>query len=329
MKMAVLQAKKLKAALEKAKKVGLIEQPVTIAGCSLVFRSLTPEEYEAIGDETRELEDVAYLHGFQIGHLCRAIVEIDGVDLRDATLIEVEEEDGKTVKLEKHAWVRDTLLNTWGREAINVGWRKFAELLIKAEEKAKEGIQFDIAEETDEEKLRRLLGEIRELGDSIPGELLIKTLGESGLAPKVSQAEVDAAAAKLAEVAAEAQPVPQPPQQQDSSVDALMRNRTPMNQGAVDVPPPPQSSAPVQVSASQKVPVPEAIRQAATPVQNLSRAAQIASLEGEPPPVQFVPQRPSVEAVELKRPVPGGGQVPVDRPPVAGVNPRYSPPRRA
>jgi len=327
--MAVLQAKKLKAALEKAKKVGLIEQPVTIAGCSFVFRSLTPEEYEAIGDETRELEDVAYLHGFQIGHLCRAIVEIDGVDLRDVNLIEIEEEDGKPVKLEKHAWVRDTFLKTWGREAITVAWRKFAELLIKAEEKAKEGIQFDIAEETDEDKLRRLLGEVRELGESIPGELLIRTLGESGLAPKVSQAEVDAAAAKLAEVETEAQPVPQPPiPQEDSSVSDLMRNRTPMNQGSVDLPAPAQSSAPVQVSASQKVPVPEAIRQSATPVQNLSRAAQIASLEGEPPPAPVTSQRPSVEAVELKRPI-SGGPVPVDRPPVAGVNPRYSPPRRA
>lgn len=324
--MAVLQAKKLKAALEKAKRVGLIEQPVTIAGCSLVFQSLTPEEYEAIGSETRELEDVAYLHGFQIGHLCRAIVEIDGVDFRGVDLIEVEEEDGKVVKLEKHAWIRDTFLNTWGREAITVGWRKFAELLIKAEEKAKEGIQFDIAEETDEEKLRRLLGEIQEAGASLPNELVATILSESGLAPKVSQAEVDEAAAKLATIEASAQPV-EPPVQ-DQTVSDLMRNRTPMNQGAVDLPAPPTGGVPVQVSASQKVPVPAAIREAAVPVQNLSRAAQIAALEGEPPPVPVVPQKPAVEAVELKRPL-TPGQVPVDRPPMAGVNPRYRPPQRA
>jgi len=326
--MAILQAKKLKAALEKAKRVGLIEQPVTIAGCSLVLQSLRPEDYEAIGNETRELEDVEYLHGFQMGHLSRAIVEIDGVDLRGVDYIEVEEEEGQVVKLEKHAWLRDTYLQTWGREAITVGWRKFAELLIKAEEKAKEGIHFDVAEETDEEKLRRLLGEIQETGASLSNELVVKILSESGLAPKVSQAEVDEAAVKLAAIELVAQPVEPPTQTSGQAVDDLMRNRTPMNQGAVDLPTPPSGGSPVQVSASQKVPVPAAIREAAIPVQNLSRAAQIAALEGEPPPVPMVPQRPAVEAVELKTPV-APGQVPVDRPPMAGVNPRYRPPQRA
>src|SRR3990172_1942117 len=120
MRMAILQAKKVQEALRKAKQVGLVEEPVTIAGCSMVFRSLTPEAYEAIAEETKELEDLAYVQAFQIGHLCRAIVEIEGVDLRDVDFVETGEADaaGKPVKIERHAWVRDGYVKTWGREVV-------------------------------------------------------------------------------------------------------------------------------------------------------------------------------------------------------------------
>jgi hypothetical protein len=88
------------------------------------------------------------------------------------------------------------------------------------------------------------------------------------------------------------------------------------------------------VSASRKAEVPEAIRQAAVHPQSLSRAAQIAALEGEAldvPPV--APQASGAsEAVELKRTAPIDTKevtTILDKPPAAGINPRYSPPRRA
>lgn len=335
--MAVLKAKSLKSALERARKVGLVEEAVTVAGCPLVLRSLTPEEYEAINDEVKDLEEVAYLHGFQIGHLSRAIVEIDGVDLRDVDLVEVEEGD-KPVKLEKHAWLRENFLKTWSREAILAGWRKLLEVLAASDARAKEGITFSIAEETDEEKFRRLLGEMKEAGSELPNELVVKVLDDEGFILKSTKAELDSAAEKLAEVQApEEAPkapeeVPQTPAAKAESAEALMRNRVPMNQGAVEVPSPPQAAAPVMTS-SRKVEVPAAIKDAAVSTQALSRAAQIAALEGggHEGPVAPVQGRTEAAAVELRRPGtpdPKGVAAILDRPPTAGLNPRYQPPRR-
>ena len=74
--MATLQATRILEALEKAKRVGRIEEAVTIDGCSLVLQNLTPDDYEAINDELEGLEDIEYLHAFQAGHVARSIVEL-------------------------------------------------------------------------------------------------------------------------------------------------------------------------------------------------------------------------------------------------------------
>ena len=339
--MAVLQAKKLKAALEKAKKVGLVEEAVTVAGCQIVLRSLTPDEYEAISEEGKDLEELAYLNAFQIGHLARAIIEIDGVDLRDVDFVEVEDEEtSKLIKLEKHAWLRDTILRTWSREAIISSWRKLLEVMALSEVKAKEGITFTIAEETDEEKFRRLLAEMLESTADLPPDLVIRILDDGGLILKSTKAELEEAAEKLSDLGTPEGPAPKPiaseaseesPERPPVDVDALMRNRTPLNQGVAEVPVP-QTVGPI--SASRKAEVPEAIRQAAVPTQSLSRAAQIAALEGEaldvPPAAPQAPGAP--EAVELKRTTPIDTKevkTILDKPPMAGINTRYSPPRRA
>ncbi len=338
--MAVLQAKKLKAALEKAKKVGLVEEAVTVAGCQIVLRSLTPDEYEAISEEGKDLEELAYLNAFQIGHLARAIVEIDGVDLRDVDFVEVEDEEtSKVIKLEKHAWLRDTILRTWSREAIISSWRKLLEVMALSEAKAKEGIIFTIAEETDEEKFRRLLAEMLESTAELPPDLVIRILDDGGLILKSTKAELEEATEKLSDLGTPEAPTAAPKSVSPEEVtdrppvdaEALMQNRTPLNQGVADVPVP-QTVGPI--SASRRAEVPEAIRQAAVPTQSLSRAAQIAALEGEAldvPPAAL--QAPGAsEAVELKRAGPMDTKevtTILDKPPMAGINPRYTPPRRA
>jgi hypothetical protein len=339
--MAVLQAKKLKASLEKARGVGRAEEPVTIDGCPIVLRSLSADDYEAIAAESKDLEEIAYLHAFQIGHVARAIVEIDGVDLRDVNFVEVEEElpDGtsKSVKLERQAWIRDHFLKTWSREAIFSAWRKLAEVLVQAEEKAKEGIKFTIAEETAEDKFRRILGEMIESTEELPNDLVAKILDEQGLMLKSSKEELETARDKLAGIGevqtSEEAPSPaEPATPVVQNAESLMKSRVPMNQGAVEVPtPPPQT---VVASATRPAQVPAAIRDAAVPTQSLSRAAQIAALEsglGDAPGVTGTPPASKVEAVEIRRQAPGdekGVRSILDRPPSAGLNPRYSPPRR-
>ena len=345
--MAVLQAKKVRDSLAKARRVGLIEEPVTLSGCNIVLRSLPPEAYESINNDTHELEDIEYLHAYQLGHLSRAIVEIDGVDLRDVDFVEVDEElpDGKvrTVKLEKHVWLRDYYLKTWGREVVLSGWRKFAELLVKAEEKAKEGIVFSIAEESSEDKFRRLLGELTETGAELPSELSLRILDEAGFMLKSSKEELEQASQTLSEIkpdkpeeavtepapAPEPSRVPEPARVAEPSraaepvadLNDKMRDRVPMNRGAVEIP---QPRAQDQVAApSVSTPVPAQIRDAAISSQSLSRSAQIANVEGvDPSTVHQVP--PSRETVELRRPDPAGrGEIKLDPPPVGGINPRF------
>lgn len=324
--MDTLPVSRLKAALTKARNVGRVEEPVTIAGCAIVLQSLSPDEYEAINEETKGLDEMAYLHAYQIEHLCRSIVEIEGCDLRETKFIELDEGD-KKVKLEKHAWLRDEYLRTWSRESIVSAWRKMLEVFAKADEKAKEGIQFSIAEETEEQTFRRLLGEMKEAAGDLPDELVLKILDEEGLMLKASKAELDAVneslkneATPAPEAPKAAPPPPAPPSTTPAEAAALMANRVPMNRQAVEVPTPQSQSAPVAVPAGRRVEVPKEIREAAVPLQSLSRADR--------PPMPDLPPPQPQEIVEIKRPPPTP-QIPViDGPPAAGINTRYQPPRR-
>jgi hypothetical protein len=395
-----LQATKVLEALEKAKRVGKVEEAVVIDGCSFVFQNLSPAAYDSIHEETKDLDEVQYLHAYQIGHVCRSIVEIQGEDLRDVDFIEdtipsgsyglvayvsskkvgeklaedIKKAGGKatvippdgearTIKLERHEWIKDNLLSSWGREAITVAWRKFADVLIMADEKAKKGIQFKVPDESAEDRLRRLVGELKEVEDDLPAELVRAILDDAGYQSKSTTAELQAANEKLQRVA-EAQKPAEPPQppvgdagtpkpekavegppeapREAPEVDpmALMQRRKPLNQQATQVPIPKAGPTSPAVRPSR---VPDQIRRAAeanaaslqpdSPPIN-SRAAQIAALEAQAGlPVAdepALPKPPVGEVAELSRKERGidgeSLRAIVDRPPVAGINPRFRPP---
>lgn len=393
-----LQATKVLEALEKAKRVGKVEEAVTIGGCSLVLQNLTPAAYDAIHEETKDLDEVQYLHAYQIGHVCRAIVEIQGEDLRDVAFIEdavpsgsyglvayvsskkaaekladeIKKTGGKatvvppdgevrTIKLERHEWIKDNLLSSWGREAITVAWRKFADVIIMADEHAKKGIQFKVPDESAEDRLRRLIGELKEVEEDLPGELVRAVLDEAGYQSKSTVAELQAANEKLqrlepqnapgpSQPVAEGSGTPQPEKavggpveapQEASQVDpsALMQRRKPLNQQATQVPIPKANPTSPAVKPAR---VPEQIRKAAEanaatlqPDPAISgRAAQIAALEAQVDPSvasePIPPKPPAGEVAELSRKAKGidgeSLRAIVDRPPVAGINPRFRPP---
>ena len=91
--MGVVSAKQLNEALAQAKSVGLVEEKFKMGDCEIAVRNLRPEEYESVVQECKDLEDLAYLNKWQEGHVCRSIIEINGVDLRDTDFVEVEEPD--------------------------------------------------------------------------------------------------------------------------------------------------------------------------------------------------------------------------------------------
>jgi len=401
--MATLKAKRLQGALQKARNVGRVEEAVTIDGCALVLQNLAPEDYDLITQETADLDGAEYLHAYQIAHVSRSVVEIEGVDLRDVQFVEDDvptgayllsatvsnevkankardvlaevgikltveppEEGGevKTVKLEKAEWMRQRVAS-WGREALLVAYRKYAELVVKAEVKAKEGVKFQMLDESAEEKFRRLLAEAKELESDLPDDMIRKILDDVGYSPLSTEAELDqikenarvfaeqqAARVQAAEQAQEqeeealleALPLREgralPPELQPdpevamraagSSRQAaaeLMKSRQPMNQGGFTAPVP-------VVSKSDSVRAPSQIRDAATTVAS-DRATEIAALEAQLDPSllgaveeQRVAQLTKGVA-ELNRPqaaVDGKGvKTILNQPPTVGLNPKYRP----
>jgi hypothetical protein len=401
MRMATIQAKRLQEALQKAKKVGRVEDQITICGCNLVLQALGPDEYEAIIAEASDRDEVAYLHAFQLGHVSRAIVEIDGMDLRGVDSVEVEvptnghvvsavvksaesankvaeilkkegyqasvsPPDGsevRTIKIERHQWLKDEYLRTWGREAITVAWRKFAELLMTADAKAKEGVQFKIPDETPEDKLRRLLADVKEAEDDLPDDLVKRLLEDAGFLRKSTPEELAALEERAREFAREqaqkqAQnastepqegpealpPSPTPASQLQASeapVDpqTLMRNRRPMNDQEVGAPVPYQGAVPRRTPT----PVSPQIRQQAVensePSVASTRAAKIAELESQVDPTLQSTIEEARRQTQASRDIPelskpsdamDGRSIKkiTDQPPVVGINPRFRPPPR-
>ena len=282
--MGVMLARSLRESLKKAQNVGIVEERVQLFDdCEVAVRNLRPDEYESIHAEIKELDGMPYLFGFQKGHVKRAIVELNGQDLRDVQFVEDEEDDVKrpgqmkTIKLELADWLDKNILSTWGKEAIYIVYRKVEDAVSKAEKRAKDGVEFLSPEETDEDKYRRLVGEVKDLEQNLPSKIIERVLDEKGYMLKSTAEEVKRAmerlegvrehplkAAQAAQAAAPPAPVQQPqapppvyvqppsqpvqpppvripaPQPVQAGPDpaSLVQGRQPMNQGTDDVPQP-------------------------------------------------------------------------------------------
>lgn len=382
--MATLNAKKLRQALRKAQNVGKTEESVTIDGCALVLQNLSPGDYNQILEEIDGLEGAEYMHALQMGHICRAVVEIEGVDLREVKFVEddvpagewlltavfrteatgrkavallkeadiqatlVEPGTEQQQNMERHEWVR-LQMSSWGREAMNVAWRKFADVVAASEEKAKQGVTFNRADESIEDKYRRLLREAKELEEDLPPDLVQKMADDVGYLLKSTEEEREAAAERVREFrkqqqqqSAEEEPAEEPteeppPPRQDPHV--LMQNRQPLNRTPIHAPTPPPSEAVPQ--AGPPVKVPQAIREAAVNLQQRTsaRAAEIAAMEEQSlaelqvtdsqQPVAAVSGGTVPELSQPAKPIDGKGVLSIiERPATGGINPRYNPPRR-
>jgi hypothetical protein len=373
MRMATLK-KKVQQALRKAKNVGRHEEAVNIDGCSIVLQSLPAASFDAVLQECVDLDGSEYAHSYQIGHVCRSIVEIESVDLRDIQFIEddvpvgaflvnavvaseakaqkaremlkelgidltvapPEEGDSRTVLVERHEWVRQRV-STWSQEAVAVAFRKFTDVVMAGDAKAKEGIQFRTADESAEDKFRRLLAEAKEIEGALAPDLTQKILEEVGYLQKTSAEELEEVAKRAREFSKEqttkeeeksspsASPPESPDNTSDEDVSVLMRNRTRLNQQAMNVPVPSQ-----EVPQAQPARVPPQIVNAT----NLSpKAKEIAALEGGVDPSLLehlergTPLPNRNEIAELSKPTPGINQEALgsilEKPPVVGLNPKF------
>lgn len=301
--MATLSAKKIVEALSRARNVGQVEEAACIDGCEIVLRSLRPDEHLTIQTDCSEHDDAAFLDAWRKEHICRSLVEFNGTDLReiDSIEIEVEELNGKglpeikPIQVETHAFVRDYILNTWSREAIDVAYRKYNDVVEKAERQANAGVTFVVAEETAEEKFRRLLGEMKEIDGHLPAELRNKILEEAGYLQKVTTEEAEAAHTRLANLAAEQEAadatIATPPPEPEAAPAPVIRPGPQARPAAQQVAPqvrPQARPAPTPPPAQEASPQPRRPQQA---VAGMS-------------PAQMMSQRHPLNRVAADRPLP-------------------------
>ena len=361
--MRTISARKL--SLDKARSLGVYEEPVTIDDCELVLRNLRPDEYEQVIAECAGLEDVEYIFCLQKAHVARAICAVNGVDLRDVAYIEEEEEDksGKprTVKVERHSYLRKNIVDTWSKEALFVAYRKFGEVVGEAEKKARDGITFRTSDETPEEKFRRLLGEAKEAQVDIEPEIAERVLAEYGYLVKrdIDLTSLEMASTRsqpdpVVQAPVEAQPEAAPSPKQQIDPATLMRQRVPLNQ-APTFTPSSDPKGPSQVTVPETVaPPPEQGVRRAQPTGSVpqvasvavpagpqvGRAAEIAAQMAEEerllsPQVSSLLSGSSQGAPEVavlsgttKAADPNAVKSMIDIPPTGGINPRYRPSRQ-
>jgi len=307
--MATLSAKKIQDAIKKAQNIGRVEEPVTVCGCNVVLQSLRPDEYSTVLADIEEIpEGIGYLNAYKREHLARSICEFNDTDIRDFDFVEVDVEEidpktqqpvVKTVKLERHVFVRDYVIASWGREAIDVAFRKFNDVIALAEKNAAEGVKFVVPEETQEDKYRRLLQEAKEIEGHVPIELSSKIREDLGYMTKTTEAEFSAAEAALSrveqkaeaaqEAPQEAAPAPQepPPQPTPKPVQATPRART--------APQPAQPPPQVKPLPQEAEPSPEELMRARKPLN-----MQAAEVPTPPPAMQANPVIPVSSQIAAK-----------------------------
>lgn len=331
--MSIVKAGRLQAVLEKARNAGHAEETACIAGLNLVFRSLQPQDYNAILKELEDVAEASYPICYQLEHVCRSIVQIDEESLRDVKFIEMEgPPGGQPVKVERHQWVRDYVVSTWSKEMMTVAFRKVMDAIKGAEERTLAGVQFRVADETDEEKFRRLIGELKETGEELPDDLREAILKEEGLLGAVTESELedlearskawsredhpDPEASTLDVPSAEPVPVPEPapapraPQQLvEAQTQPVPAARVPMNLTPIRDPVPVNTAEQGVVMANRRPGAPPPDQ-----VHTLSRSERVAALEDDPN-LGFLRREAQVEPEQAQRII--------DRPPAAGVNPKY------
>lgn len=140
----MLSIKDIEFATKELIKIGHDEKEVKIGDLSLVLRTLTPTEeadvqrYISEGRTEEEFTTLEFVDLFRIHSLARALVEINGLNMRDQEYIETSETlpNGVSVKKPKVEVLVD-MLAKFSRFLLGQLFQSFVELNNKAEEEAR------------------------------------------------------------------------------------------------------------------------------------------------------------------------------------------------
>lgn len=334
--MKVVSSAKLREALVQVTDLGLHEEPFEMLGQSMVVRNLRPEEHNAVLAECEGLDNLPYMTTHMMGNVSRALVELNGVDLREVSFVEdeVPDEKGrpKKVRLEKHKWLEKNVLSLWRGDALYLTYLKVQDAILVANRRAREGITFITPEETDEAQVRRLFNEAKDLLDGMPEGVKARVLEDYGFADRPSEADFQEANAKLAATPPPA--APSEPEYGDETEDETEVVAKPAPEPVRDEDLPAEI-ADLRASIRQ---VPRQVPRQPLPVSpetGSSRTAEHAALAEAAIRDLGLPPLPPPEEVPtvVPRPPPDAKKVAsevasiLDQPPVVGRNPKFRPPR--
>ena len=169
----MLNIQALEQAFSKVSEIGKGELTFDLDGTSITVRTLLPSEEVAIQkyasvvlEESKEDSLSAgqeYLDRFQTSILSYAIVQINGLDLRDSQYIATGEvlPNGQEIKKPRTEVVRG-LVTSWSRPVRSAAFRKVGELLDKVHKETSQLIRYETVDLEDEIKdLENRLAELK------------------------------------------------------------------------------------------------------------------------------------------------------------------------
>lgn len=302
----VVSSLSLLSSLKKAATATLYQEDFDFLGLKITLRCLRKEETQAVSEEMtafsrhveteygEEVKNVRYLYEFCCRTLVRSIVAIDGQRL--GSDVNVQLEDG--TKVESFVFLREHFLRALSDYDFDSLWECYAKVTSRAEEAVKKRLEILPPEgERPDETADRLIREFAKVSAQLPSELPRRILEKHGFFELVPNSPVDEGDSDPSQVSP---PAPAP----------VILPFTP--------PPPPAADSP-QSS-------PSAVDGHVTPSVPKGGQRLPSDLDPSIPvsPMQ-VTSLADLRDGELRR-APKEVTVPVDQPPIPGINPRFRPP---
>ena len=158
---------KVNSALSKIESLQQETDVFDVKDVTLKIRTLSGEELEKVYEKANPIFQKAvenenqfslenWMSAIRLETMTYSIIQIDDIDLTGVNFLK----DSQGNKKQKHVFLREKLKG-WDRSVINVCFQKFKELEIKADEKAKEGVEFETQDL--DEKIEEKEQELQEL----------------------------------------------------------------------------------------------------------------------------------------------------------------------
>jgi hypothetical protein len=254
----------LEQALSGIEQLGHDEITFDVGNTPLTMRTLSPEEEHAVqqyaaeawtvdDNENASGETLAFVDRFRLDTIARAIVQVQGQDLRDVACIETGGKlaNGAPIREQRHLVMRVMVLK-WGGPVRAMVFKKYTEMLKKVEHRAEKAVEFDPVDIKTE--IERLEARLQELKDQLEQDEKAATRTNPAFAvAEYGDGDREERLAALEASAPEPETTPEPPSepapeatQEEIVIPPQSEQRTGARQSIVPQSAPAPTRAPVQ-----------------------------------------------------------------------------------